>query len=297
MTAPQDMASNAPLDNNGQTPRRHALDWQHWLEWPTRIFFGVLLAGFAIAATIAGGFYFAGFLALVAIAASREWHRMIGRAQYGREIVITAVAIVGALALFVLQSQTLWPWALIVAGSALAAISALMRRVSPLWDGAGAFYVGIPVLCALALRIAAPNGMWVAIALFLIVWTADTGALLTGRLIGGPKIVPVLSPNKTWAGFIGGLALPAVVMGGYVAWLGGNVTGGAILGAGLAFVGHAGDLFESWLKRRVGRKNSGSLIPGHGGVLDRIDSALLVAPAAAVLIFLIGLDPLFGAHP
>lgn len=297
MTARPDMASAPTAKKDAQARPPATMDWQHWLEWPTRIFFGVLLAGFAIAATIAGGFYFAGFLALVAIAASREWHRMIGRAKYGRETLFTAATVAGALALFAMQPQTIWPWLLVVAGSGLAAASALARRASPLWDGAGAIYIGIPILCALALRVVAPNGMWVAIELFLIVWAADTGALLTGRVIGGPKLVPALSPNKTWAGFLGGLAVPAMVIGAYVAWLGGNVTGGAILGAGLAVTGHAGDLFESWLKRRVGRKNSGSLIPGHGGVLDRIDSALFVAPAGAALIFLFGLDPLFGAHP
>jgi phosphatidate cytidylyltransferase len=79
--------------------------------------------------------------------------------------------------------------------------------------------------------------------------------------------------------------------------LGGSGWRAALLGAVLALAGHVGDLFESWVKRRVGRKNSGSLIPGHGGVLDRVDSTLFVAPLAAVLIFVFGLDPLFGAHP
>jgi len=90
--------------------------------------------------------------------------------------------------------------------------------------------------------------------------------------------------------------LPAAGLAIYVTLLHGSGWKAAIFGVVLALAAHAGDLFESWIKRRVGRKNSGSLIPGHGGVLDRIDSTLFVAPAAAVLVFLVGLDPLFGAH-
>jgi phosphatidate cytidylyltransferase len=104
------------------------------------------------------------------------------------------------------------------------------------------------------------------------------------------------SPNKTWAGFLGGVLLPAAGLAIYVTLLHGTGWKAAILGVVLALAAHLGDLFESWIKRRVGRKNSGSLIPGHGGVLDRIDSTLFVAPIAALLVFGFGLDPLFGGH-
>jgi phosphatidate cytidylyltransferase len=144
---------------------------------------------------------------------------------------------------------------------------------------------------------AAPQGFWVIIGLFITIWTADTGALVLGRFVGGPKLAPSLSPNKTWAGIIGGIVAPAVALSSYVFLLHGNGWAAAPLAALLALAAHAGDLFESWLKRRVGVKNSGGLIPGHGGVLDRIDSTLFAVPLAAALVFVFGVDILFGAHP
>ena len=120
---------------------------------------------------------------------------------------------------------------------------------------------------------------------------------LGGRLLRGPKLIPSLSPNKTWAGFLVGSLAAAVCVALYIAAIGGRLAEGALVGFALALVGHAGDLFESWLKRRSGRKNSGGLIPGHGGVLDRIDSMLFAAPLAAFGVFVLGLDPLCGGHP
>ena len=148
-----------------------------------------------------------------------------------------------------------------------------------------------------AIRAVETRGAWVVLGIFLIVWAADTGALIFGKLIGGPKFIPALSPNKTWAGFIGGVLVPAAIIAIYVGIFHGNPVLAAIFGACMAVVGHAGDLFESFLKRRVGRKNTGNLLPGHGGVLDRIDSVLFVAPVAALLVFGLHFDLLFGAQP
>jgi phosphatidate cytidylyltransferase len=157
-------------------------------------------------------------------------------------------------------------------------------------------YIGLPVLALVLLR-DAPRGAAIVGALFVAVWTADTGALLFGRLIGGPKLVPVLSPNKTWAGFLGGTIAAAIGEAVYVGLLNGNVLQAIAFGIFLALAGHCGDLFESWVKRQFRAKNTGGLIPGHGGILDRIDSVLFAAPVCAVLIFLAGFNPLNGALP
>jgi phosphatidate cytidylyltransferase len=266
-------------------------------EWPARAFFGVLLAAVAIAATIAGGYYFASFLAIVALAASREWHRMVGGERYGLETFFTAASIAAALAAFAAAPHALWPLSMLAAGAVLAAAVRFRLSAAALWNGGGAIYIGVPAVCLLALRVDVPLGAWVVFGLFLTIWTADTGAFICGRILGGPKFVPVLSPNKTWSGIVGGIVLPAAALFLYVMYLGGSGWRAGLFGAALAAAGHMGDLFESWLKRRVGRKNSGSLIPGHGGVLDRIDSTLFVAPLAAVLVFVFAVDPLFGAHP
>ena len=128
------------------------------------------------------------------------------------------------------------------------------------------------------------------LAVIVLVWVNDTFAYLTGSLVGRHKMTPVLSPGKTWEGFAGGMIFS--LLGGWIIW---KITG--ILGAGtwmvisliVASVGLAGDLFESGLKRTVKVKNTGKLLPGHGGVLDRFDSLLFVAPAVLILILLIKL--------
>jgi phosphatidate cytidylyltransferase len=172
---------------------------------------------------------------------------------------------------------------------------AAARRNNPLWHAGGVVYLGIPSLAVLALRDFIHHGEWVLLGLFLIVWATDTGAFLVGNLVGGPKLAPVLSPNKTWSGFIAGIVCAAAVLAIFVAVLGGNVPAAALFGAAIAVTAHLGDLFESMVKRRFHMKDSGSIIPGHGGVLDRIDSTLFAAVAFGIAVFAFRLDPLFGA--
>jgi phosphatidate cytidylyltransferase len=133
--------------------------------------------------------------------------------------------------------------------------------------------------------------MHLVLGIFIAVWLADTGALIGGRLIGGPKLAPKLSPNKTWAGFITGTIAAGIAEAVYVAFLGDSPLSGAIFGIALGLFGHAGDLFESWVKRHFRAKDSGTLIPGHGGVLDRVDSLLLAAPACAIVVTVFGFSP------
>jgi phosphatidate cytidylyltransferase len=266
-------------------------------DWITRPLFGILLAALVIVADFKGPQYLAIFVALGMVFAVREWHRMVWPQSYLSEMVLSAVTIaLGLLAL------TLWPhgpvaWVILGAGTVIAFCIALMRSESPLWQAGGILYVGVPALAMIATRAIAANGAWLIIGLFLIVWATDTGALIAGNLIGGPKLVPVLSPNKTWAGTLGGIVTAAIVEAIYIGVLGGNPVLASLYGAGIAVVAHTGDLFESWVKRSFKRKDSGSLIPGHGGILDRVDSTLFAVSALAVLVLIFKLDPLFGAHP
>ena len=267
-------------------------------DWITRPLFGLLLAGLLVAADFFGSEYFAMLIALGAVLAAREWHRLVGtQDSFVPEMSVTSFSV--ALALLTL---TLWPhtgfgWAILVCGSALAFVLAMMRRSRPLWQAGGVLYIGVPALALVASRILAPHGAWLIIGLFLAVWATDTGALVAGNLIGGPKLAPILSPNKTWAGTLGGVVAAAVVEAAYVGIIGGRAVPALFYGAALAAVAHGGDLFESWVKRRFSRKDSGSLIPGHGGALDRIDSTLSAAVAFAVLALVFELDLLFGAQP
>jgi phosphatidate cytidylyltransferase len=172
-----------------------------------------------------------------------------------------------------------------------------MAGASPFWNGLGALYIGLPALSLAALRVLAAHGTAAVLLIFFTVWIADTGALAGGRLVGGPKLVPRLSPNKTWAGFVMGTVLSILVVGVFLGLRGGRIWEVVLLVLALAIAGHGGDLFESWVKRRMGCKDSGGLIPGHGGILDRLDSTLFAAPLAALLVFAFGVDPLCGGHP
>jgi phosphatidate cytidylyltransferase len=267
-------------------------------ELPARTASGVVLGLAAVAAVVGGGIYFSCFVALGAIAALREWHRLVNGGQVAREMVPAGLGILAALWLERVQSGWTWPVVAILLGACGAALLSVARRLPAYWPIPwhllGAIYVGLPALALVLLR-DAPRGGAIVGALFVAVWTADTGALLFGRLIGGPKFAPILSPNKTWAGFLGGTIAAAIGEAIYIALLGGNVSNAIVLGIFLALAGHCGDLFESWVKRQFRAKNTGRLIPGHGGVLDRIDSVLFAAPVCASLIFLAGFHPLNGA--
>lgn len=154
-------------------------------------------------------------------------------------------------------------------------------------------WVSYIVLCALSflmLRLAFADGLFLVLALMLLVWSCDIGAYFTGKAIGGPKMAPRISPNKTWAGLIGGMLSSGLVLTVFDCWrdifsapIGFVFLTGFVLGA----VGQAGDLMISMLKRRVGVKDTGHIIPGHGGLLDRIDSLLLVTPIFLLLAALV----------
>jgi phosphatidate cytidylyltransferase len=274
------------------------------LDWITRPLFGLLLAGIAIAATVQGGATFALFIAVGAIAGAREWHRMFSERDYLIPTAISALAIAGALASAVTIAggrladfAVALPFAILAAGALLNLLAALLGGYSARAAAGGVLYLGVAALSLVLLRLSAPHALWLVLVLFAAVWATDTGALFLGNLIGGPKLAPVLSPNKTWAGFIGGIVCAGATAALMALGLRTAILPALGFGAFVAVAGHLGDLFESFAKRRAGRKNSGSLIPGHGGVLDRIDSTLFAAPAAAVLVLLAGFDPLAGLQP
>jgi len=252
-----------------------------------------------IGALVLGGIVFGVVVAAAAIAALREWHRLINAGRLAREMIPTGLAMIAAAFLMLPPARIDLALLALAAAAALAALSAALRRLParwPIpWHAFGAPYMGFTVLALTILR-GEPLGTLLVGGLFVAVWTADTGALLIGRTVGGPKLAPWLSPNKTWAGFIGGAIAAGVAEAFYCFLFGGSVPGGMAFGVSLALAGHCGDLFESWVKRQFHAKNTGSLIPGHGGMLDRIDSLLFAAPACAAIIFA-GFTPFYGIAP
>jgi phosphatidate cytidylyltransferase len=172
-------------------------------------------------------------------------------------------------------------------GAILAPLLSLDRNSS--FAALGVIYAGLPAVALIWLRLDEPFGLRAVFFLLLIVATADTAAFICGRLLGGPLLWPRVSPKKTWSGLLGAIAASAVV--GALYWTvvpGGSVLRLAAAGALLAAVAQAGDLAESALKRRFGAKDSGALLPGHGGVMDRVDG--LIAAASAVGLAAVVID-------
>jgi phosphatidate cytidylyltransferase len=149
--------------------------------------------------------------------------------------------------------------------------------------GAGLIYVGLPVLALLWLRSLPDNGLVLTFWALSLVWATDIGAFFAGRTIGGPKIAPAISPSKTWAGLIGGMLAATILAIGFHRWLGLSLSLVWVTPF-LAIAAQAGDFFESWMKRRASVKDSGTLLPGHGGVLDRLDGLVAAVPLAALAV-------------
>ena len=165
-----------------------------------------------------------------------------------------------------------------------------LNKNPPTHIAGGILYIGIPTLCIIWLRNSvvlvsgAPEWSTV-LSLFIMVWVTDTGAYICGKTIGGAKMAPKISPNKTWAGLIGAVIFTTIAS--LVLSLGldyGPVLPFLALGLTLPLVAQAGDLFASYLKRRAGLKDTGHILPGHGGLIDRIDGVLTAAPFYVVLL-------------
>jgi phosphatidate cytidylyltransferase len=269
-----------------------------------RVLFGLFMAVIAIVLALGDPKWFDAITVLMALFAAREWHRLV-RSPAQREAAdhqpihvqtaITTAAIALAVGAMLLHFALI-AFGLLAIGAVASFLWAQRRGDHPLWHAAGVLYIGLPSLALVALQAIPTRGSRIVLGLFLIVWATDTGALVFGKLIGGKKIAPRLSPGKTWAGTIGGSVTAAVVFGLYIAFFGFNLWLAMLFAFVFSFAAHGGDLFESLVKRRFGYKDSGGLIPGHGGVLDRMDSMFAASIVLALLIFGLHLNPLFGGH-
>ena len=213
-----------------------------------------------------------------------EWGSMVtGERSTATRIALLAVT-VGVASSLVLEPLAALVLIVTLSGGSLV-YGTTARWPAPLWMAGGIFFITLPCLSVLWLRHYAPSGLEVTLWVLSTVIVSDVAAYGAGRSIGGPKLAPSISPNKTWSGSLGGLAAAAVL--GYGAavfygfqepwWLG-------LAGIAIAIVGQMGDLVESAVKRRFHVKDSGALIPGHGGMLDRLDGQLTAMPVAALII-------------
>ena len=265
-----------------------------WPGLPLRIVSALVLAPPALAALYFGPPYSDVLVCGVAALVAWEWARLCGRKALGLPGIALIAAVLAASVTAALGLYSLAGW-VIATGTAGAALAASRVRLDrPLWYAIGVAYLGSAVLAFLWLRADPVSGRAVILWLIAVVWATDVGAYVAGRSIGGPRLAPRISPGKTWAGLAGG-GLAAAVAGMVVmlalspADLGpGGLARIAIASAALAVVAQVGDLFESHLKRRAGAKDSSNLIPGHGGVFDRIDGLLAAALALGGAVRLTG---------
>ncbi len=246
----------------------------------SRILSGAVLAPLVILLVYFGGIPFMIGLFGAAAIGLLEWMRLVtGKLQPWSVVVLAAVPIA-----YLLSGGAA---AIGVMGLAALAADLVVRaqRGNSLLAAFGVPYLGLAVLSLAWLRDTSSGGWPLVLFVFLVVWASDIGGYVVGRALGGPKLVPGISPNKTWAGFGGGLFFSACIALGWTATMpmATRPAEAAVIAVGLSLVGQGGDLFESVMKRRFGVKDSGQLIPGHGGMLDRIDALLWVAPAFAAL--------------
>jgi phosphatidate cytidylyltransferase len=250
-----------------------------------RFLSAIVLAAVVAAFVWFGGYPYAVMVGLIAAIVAWEWGRIIRGGAIDTAMAAHIGVVVFAVLLVVYGLIGLALLALMV-GAILVNLLTVGRH--PGLSAGGVPYAGLPAVALLWLRDAPTYGLWAIGFLIVAVAATDIGAYFAGRMIGGPKLAPRISPNKTWAGLIG-----AMVASGLIGVLTGALAPGAsslalgMFGVVLALVAQAGDLGESWLKRAFGAKDASNIIPGHGGFMDRVDGLIAAVVFAALLAALI----------
>lgn len=256
-----------------------------------RLASAAVLVAVAFAALAGGPYAFGAVVTIVAALMSWEWGRVVRSVEPDVPMIVHVAAVALAGILTMMQAAALG-LAVLLVGTFL--VVALLFGNRPTLSALGVLYTGLPAVALIWIYADAPLGIVAIVLLIIIVATTDTFAFFSGRLIGGPKLIPRLSPNKTWAGLIGGVTAAAIAAAiyGYVVEI--PPARLAVDAVFLGLVSQAGDLLESSLKRAFGVKDASNLIPGHGGFMDRMDG--LAAAAGAAGLAALFLDPSAPAH-
>jgi phosphatidate cytidylyltransferase len=257
-------------------------------DFPRRLASGLALGAVAALCTFLGAVPFAALVVVVTVLLSWEWGRLVHGRERDLAIAVHAIAAGGAAVLAAFGLVGLGALLALPIGAILAMLLTLGRN--SVFSALGVFYAGLPAVALIWLRSDVALGLIAVIFVIVVVITSDTAGFIAGRLMGGPKLWPRVSPNKTWAGLIGALAASSIVAAFF--WLlvpDASAVRLAAVGAILSFVAQVGDLAESAIKRRFGAKDASSLIPGHGGVMDRVDGLIAVASAVGLWASVINL--------
>jgi phosphatidate cytidylyltransferase len=248
-----------------------------------RVIAALVLAPSAIAIAYAGGWFWLGLVTLAAIGLYVEWLTIVG-ARTPRVMAAGIVTLFGA-AVWLGIGRIGATYVIVALGVIVAALLSPHRRG---WAALGGCYAFAALIASVAVRLDQVWGFTALMFVLLIVWVTDIGGYFAGRGIGGPKLWPRVSPRKTWAGAIGGFVASLCVAAGFAAFGLGRTGPMVLLGAVLSVASQLGDLFESAVKRRFGVKDSSHIIPGHGGLLDRLDGFVAAVVLAAIFGFLRG---------
>jgi phosphatidate cytidylyltransferase len=247
-----------------------------------RVIAALVLAPLAIAIAYAGGMLWTVLVTLAAIGLYVEWLTIVSPARESG-VVVSGVAALAAAGLCLLMGGIHASFVVLAAGLIATVLVSPTRRN---WTATGFCYAAAAEIASVLVRLDEAKGFVALMFVLLIVWVTDIGGYFAGRGIGGAKLWPRVSPKKTWAGAIGGFAASLAVAAGFAAFDLGKMGPLLLLGALLSVVSQLGDLFESAVKRRFGVKDSSHIIPGHGGLLDRLDGFVAAVVVAAIFGFL-----------
>lgn len=246
-----------------------------------RVVAALILAPLTIGVVFAGGWLWILLVTIVAIGLFYEWHSIVNpkREPKSFAIGIIALELIG-LALWLGWNGVAFAAAII--GPTLIALVSGERRW---WNTTGLIYAAAALMASVIVRLDGTTGFHALVFTLIVVWVTDIGGYFAGRTFGGPKLAPRISPKKTWAGAVGGLVLSIAIAFAASALGWGRIVPLLALAILLSIVSQLGDLFESWVKRRFGVKDSSQIIPGHGGLLDRLDGFVAAIVFAAILGF------------
>lgn len=271
-------------------PEFNPLARRSWTDLGPRVASAAVLLAIALVSLYIGSYLFAAVVGAVFAGCYREWERMVTL----RPLSLVGGALIALLALAALAFPLLGVSASAVIVAMAAVVAAFGSPGSRLWRIGGVVFYGAVIIITMAMR--GPStwmqwgsfdtGLWAGLFLGVVIFATDTGAYFMGRQIGGEKLAPDISPGKTWSGAIGGFAIGTLA--GLVLWLSVVPSSpwwiGLALAAAMSILGQIGDLTESFIKRRFRVKDSGDIIPGHGGLMDRLDSLTF----GVIFLFLVG---------
>lgn len=249
----------------------------------TRILSAIVLIAIAVALTWIGGFAFGLLASAIGLSVFYEWQLITAARSTPLTRSLAWLCLILVLVVLIFTQYTLLTIGILFAGAVL--VAGLGGRASGYWPAFGLIYSGFPSIALTLLRGDTGDGFAAILFVFAVVWATDIFAYFNGRALGGPKLAPRFSPNKTWSGAVGGAAAGVAAGVACAAFI--TPAGGVpipLVALLLSIIAQVGDLGESWVKRKFRVKDSSRLIPGHGGVMDRVDGLV----AAAALLYVIG---------